>query len=128
MVSMKKHVYSILAEREEKKEPLKPPTQINRLIEKSKTLKHTQYNNKNRNIRQHINRNRNREAGPWVPSLENRGGRLKSLLWAQLSLHTQCPNLPQRINRQRLYTTNGTYRIKSTASRKIESLKGLIDS
>ena len=33
---MKKYVYSILAEREEKKEPLNPPTQINRLIEKCK--------------------------------------------------------------------------------------------
>ena len=29
-----------------------------------------------------------------MPSLENWGGRLKSLLWAQLSLHTQCPNPP----------------------------------
>ena len=34
-----------------------------------------------------------RKAGLWVPSLENGGGRLKSPLQAQLSLHTQCPNL-----------------------------------
>ena len=31
-----------------------------------------------------------RGVGPWVPSLENWGSRLKSLLRAQLSLHTQC--------------------------------------
>ena len=31
----------------------------------------------------------------WAPSLENWGGRLKSLIvWAQLSLHTRCLNLP----------------------------------
>ena len=34
-----------------------------------------------------------REAGPWVPSLENWNGRLRSLLQAQLTLHTQCPNI-----------------------------------
>ena len=66
-----------------------------------------------------------------MPSLENRGGRLKSLLWAQLSLHTQCPNLPLHIVREQIdrdhIQKNGNHSIKSTASRKIESLKGLIE-
>ena len=35
-----------------------------------------------------------------MPGLENRGGRLKSLLWAQLSLHTQATNLLRTDHRQ----------------------------
>ena len=37
-----------------------------------------------------------------MPGLENRGGRLKSLLRAQLSLHTQATNLSRTDHRQKL--------------------------
>ena len=63
---------------------------------------------------------KNKKAGHWVPSLENWGGRLKSLLWAQLSLHTQCPNFPMI-----KYTTSAKLQngIETMLSRKIDSLK-----
>ena len=38
-----------------------------------------------------------------MPSLENWGGRLKSLLWAQLSLHIQSPNLSTTNTEHREY-------------------------
>ena len=42
----------------------------------------------NKNTHKHrqvtLHTNEKGKAGPWVPSLENWGGRLKSLLWAQL--------------------------------------------
>ena len=100
------NVYSILHVHRIQERSLKPPPKP--------TLK----------IEHHTNNNKNdREAGPRVPSLENWGRRLNSLLWAQLSLHTRCPNLPytQSQNRRRLCTENGI----KTVSRKIECLRGI---
>ena len=81
---MEKHVHSILAKdfQRKKRKTHKP------IINKN-THKHRQVT---------LHTNEKGKAGPWVPSLENWGGRLKSLLWAQLSLHTQCPNLPMTAN------------------------------
>ena len=81
---MEKHVHSILAKdfQRKKRKTHKPITNKN-------THKHRQVT---------LHTNEKGKAGPWVPSLENWGGRLKSLLWAQLSLHTQCPNLPMTAN------------------------------
>ena len=77
VLSMEKHVYSILdkktdeKEKKETKKPTKQPTQNT----------HTPHN---RHIRG--------RTPVWMPSLENWGGR-KSILQAQLSLCTQSPNL-----------------------------------
>ena len=44
----------------------------------------------------------NRETEPWMPSLENWGGRL-SVLWAQLSLHIQSLNLLTTNTEQQMF-------------------------
>ena len=79
-IYMEEHVHSILAIKKEKK--------------------HIKVQTKTRTQQHRTHTNRKREVGPWVPTLKNWGGRLKSLLRAQLSLHVHPVSQPTILSRK----------------------------